>query len=64
MFFGRLPGYVVGIGTLSAMVYVGLVVKFLNPHLEWFDRILCYVPGAFCDICSRAAFALVLKDVC
>lgn len=64
MFFGRLPGNVVGIGTLFAMVYVGLVVKFLNPHLGWLDKILCYVPGAFCVICSHAAFALVLKDVC
>lgn len=45
MFFGRWMGNVVGIGTLFAMVYVGLVVKFLNPHLGWFDRILCYIPG-------------------
>ena len=27
------------------MVYVGLVVRFLNPHLAWFDRLLAYIPG-------------------
>ena len=27
------------------MVYVGLVVKCITPHLGWFDRVLAYVPG-------------------
>lgn len=36
---------VIGAGTISAMVYVGLVVRFLNPHLAWFDRLLAYIPG-------------------
>lgn len=45
LFFGRWLGNVVGIGTLFAMVYVGVVVKYLNPRLGWFDGILCYIPG-------------------
>lgn len=36
---------VIGIGTLFAMIYVGLVVKFIAPHLGWFDRLLAYRPG-------------------
>ena len=27
------------------MIYVGLVVKFIAPHLGWFDRLLAYRPG-------------------
>lgn len=27
------------------MIYVGLVIKFIAPHLGWFDRLLAYVPG-------------------
>ncbi|MDE7149695.1 MAG: hypothetical protein K2O01_04725 [Bacteroidales bacterium] len=44
-FFGSWQKNVVGIGTLFAMVYVGLVVKFISPHLGWFDRILSHRPG-------------------
>lgn len=44
-FFGSWPWTVVGPGTLFAMFYVGFVVKLVNPHLEWFDRILDYRPG-------------------
>ena len=33
------------VGTLFAMVYVGGVVRFVNRHLGWFDRILAYKPG-------------------
>ena len=36
---------VMGIGTMFAMVYVGLVVKHTMPHIKWFDRVLAYVPG-------------------
>ena len=36
---------IVGVGTLFAMVYVGVVVRFANRHLGWFDRILAYKPG-------------------
>ena len=35
----------VGPGTLFAMFYVGYVVKLVNPHLGWFDRLLAYRPG-------------------
>lgn len=44
-FFGVWPWTVVGPGTLFAMFYVGYVVKMVNPHLGWFDRLLSYRPG-------------------
>lgn len=44
LFFGRWLWNVVGIGTLFAMVYVGLVVKVLSPHMGWFDRLVT-TPG-------------------
>ncbi|MDE5555102.1 MAG: hypothetical protein K2J10_07980 [Muribaculaceae bacterium] len=44
-FFGAWPWTVVGPGTLFAMFYVGYVVKLVNPHLRWFDRLLNYRPG-------------------
>ena len=43
-FFGTWPWTVVGPGTLFAMFYVGYVVKLVNPHLGWFDRLLRYRP--------------------
>lgn len=45
IFFGRWIWSAVGIGTMFAMVYVGLVVKHTMPHIKWFDRVLAYVPG-------------------
>ena len=36
---------IVGIGTLFAMVYVGITVRLFNKHLAWFDRLLHYRPG-------------------
>lgn len=45
LFFGHWQWNVIGIGTLFAMVYVGLVVKCIAPHLGWFDRLLAYRPG-------------------
>lgn len=45
LFFGAWQWNVIGIGTLFAMVYVGLVVKFIAPHIGWFDRLLGTVPG-------------------
>ncbi|MDE5595459.1 MAG: hypothetical protein K2I89_07800 [Muribaculaceae bacterium] len=45
VFFGAWPWTVVGVGTLFAMFYVGYVVKLVNPHLGWFDRLLNYRPG-------------------
>lgn len=45
LFFGHWQWNVIGIGTLFAMLYVGLVVKWIAPHLGWFDRLLAYTPG-------------------
>lgn len=45
LFFGRWLWNVIGVGTIFAMVYVGLVVRFVTPHLGWFDRLLAYIPG-------------------
>lgn len=44
-FFGRWQWNIVGIGTLFAMIYVGLVVKFIGRRMAWFDRLLLYRPG-------------------
>lgn len=44
-YFGRWMWNVVGVGTLFAMFYVGTVVKIVNAHLGWFDRLLHYHPG-------------------
>lgn len=45
VFFGTWLWYIVGIGTLFAMVYVGIVVRAVSTHLSWFDRLLAYQPG-------------------
>lgn len=45
LFFGRWAWNIVGPGTLFAMLYVGLEIKWLNPYLGWFDRLLAYRPG-------------------
>lgn len=45
VFFGAWQWYIVGIGTLFAMVYVGMVVRMVGKHLGWFDHILAYQPG-------------------
>lgn len=45
VFFGAWQWYIVGIGTLFAMVYVGMVVKQAGKHLGWFDHVLAYRPG-------------------
>lgn len=45
LFFGRWLWNVVGAGTLFAMIYVGLVVKAVTPHIGWFDNLLHSVPG-------------------
>ena len=45
VFFGAWQWYIVGIGTLFAMVYVGIVVRAAGKHLGWFDRLLAYRPG-------------------
>lgn len=45
LFFGEWIWSAVGIGTLFAMIYVGLVVKYITPHIRWFNRVLAYIPG-------------------
>lgn len=45
VYFDQWQWHVVGIGTLIAMIFVGATVKFLEPHMEWFSRILYYRPG-------------------
>ena len=45
IFFGSWLWNVIGPGTIFAMVYVGLMVKFISPRIGWFDRLLGYIPG-------------------
>ncbi len=45
LFFGKWIWSVVGIGTMFAMVYVGLVVRYISLHIKWFDHVLAYIPG-------------------
>ena len=44
-FFGAWQWYIVGVGTLFAMIYVGMVVRHVGRHIGWFDRLLAYRPG-------------------
>lgn len=44
-FFGRWLWNVVGPGTLFAMVFVGMVVRFCDSRMGWVDRILDYTPA-------------------
>ena len=44
-FFGAWQWHIVGIGTIFAMFYVGIVVKMAGRHLGWFDHVLAYKPG-------------------
>ncbi len=45
VFFHRWEWNVVGIGTLFAMIYIGMAVKFISRRIGWFDRLLLYRPG-------------------
>lgn len=45
VFFGKWLLQVVGAGTLFAMIYVGAVVKMLEPHMSWFTKVVEYRPG-------------------
>lgn len=45
LYFGTWQWHVVGIGTLIAMVFVGAAVRFIDPKMEWFSRLLYYRPG-------------------
>ena len=61
-FFGCWPWTVVGPGTLFAMFYVGYIVKLVNPHLGWFDRLLSYRPGFRRYIYGLARFIYPKKE--
>lgn len=61
-FFGQWRWNVVGPGTLFAMVYVGLVVKYVVAHTSWFDRLLNYRPGFRRYIFGLARFIYKGKD--
>ncbi len=58
VFFGAWLWHIVGIGTLFAMVYVGMVVRFFGKHLSWFDRMLAYKPGFRRYVYGLARFLL------
>lgn len=45
LFFGHWLLNVVGPGTLFAMIFVGLVVKFTARRIGWFDKVLHFHPG-------------------
>lgn len=45
VFFGKWLINVIGPGTLFAMVFVGIVVKFTDKRIGWFNRVLAYTPG-------------------
>ncbi len=45
VYFGAWLFNVVGTGTLFAMIYVGMAVRFLQPCMGWMDKVLCYRPG-------------------
>lgn len=45
MFWGAWQWHIVGIGTLFAMFYVGVVVRLVGRHLGWFEGMLGYRPG-------------------
>lgn len=45
IFWGAWQWNIIGPGTLFAMLYIGLCVKLLNKHLNWFDTLLNYRSG-------------------
>lgn len=63
VFFGEWLWYIVGIGTLFAMVYVGMVVRLVGKHLGWFDRMLAYRPGFRRYVYGLARLLFVKKDI-
>lgn len=40
IFWGEWKWNIIGPGTLFAMIYVGWLVKIINPYMRWFDRLL------------------------
>jgi len=45
VFFGHWLTEVIGPGTLFAMIFVGLMVRFSSSRIKWFERLLVYQPG-------------------
>ncbi len=45
LFFSKWEWNIIGPGTLFAMFFVGWEIKLINPHIQWFDRLLHYRPG-------------------
>ena len=61
-YFGAWQWNVVGLGTLFAMIYVGAVVKWIDPRIGWFSRILHYRPGFRRYIFGLARFIYRRRD--
>jgi uncharacterized membrane protein YczE len=45
VFFGAWQWHIIGIGTLVAMFFVGIVVRWVTRFTPWFDKLLAYQPG-------------------
>ena len=45
IFFGSWQWHITGVGTLFAMVYVGMVVRIVGNHMAWYEHVLNYQPG-------------------
>lgn len=45
IFWGSWQWHIVGIGTLVSMIFVGLVVRFFQKRLQWFDALLALQPS-------------------
>jgi uncharacterized membrane protein YczE len=45
LFFGDWEWHIIGVGTLVAMFFVGIVVKAVVKTTPWFSRLLAYRPG-------------------
>lgn len=45
LYFGKWLLSVIGPGTLFAMLFVGMMVRFTDSHIAWFDRVVGFRPG-------------------
>ena len=45
IFFGSWQWHITGVGTLFAMVYVGMVVRTAGKHMAWYEHVLNFQPG-------------------
>lgn len=61
-FFGEWKWHIIGVGTLLAMFYVGIVVRVVGRHLGWFERVLAYKSGFRRYIYGLARFIYHLSD--